>query len=221
MFRTPFSRKFSPLKMIAFAAGATALLVLPMQALGAHAASAHHDAHRAKAAPQTVSASDQGALLPDRVLDCTMGHLTNFDPTKDQTAADLRYDGFHSLRIYLPAIPPLKGPPPDVNDPPVPVNPRTRILADPDHISAQTSPVFERVVDQWPQHVELSAPTGGPMQIVYVLDGYDAATASANLFMMPAYELTHFDPAHMYRGTCHVTLDAAARAVDSDARAAR
>ena len=214
MFRKCFVPNVIIPTIIVCAAAASALATQPAVAATAHA-------HRATRHSQATSLSAPGPMLPDRLLDCSMGHLTNFDPSKDQTADELRYDGFHSLRMFLPAIPARQGPPPDVNDPPEPVNPRTRILADPDHISAQKAPGFERVVDQWPQHVELSAPTGGIMQIVYVLDAYDPVTGSANLFMMPAYELTHFDPAHMYRGACHVTTDAAARAVEAELHAHR
>ena len=145
-------------------------------------------------------------LLPERVLTCRMGHVTNFDAHREQTAAELTYDGFHAFALRLGVTPLRAGPPPDATEAPTPIAPRTRILADPDRIAPQVSPRFERVVDQWPQRVELSAPIAGRVKNALVITGYDPARGTANLFMMRAAELTQFDPHQMYQGTCTVAL---------------
>ncbi len=143
-------------------------------------------------------------MLPGRLLTCSVGHVTNFDPSREQTAADLRFDGFHQFSLFLPAIPVLKGAPPDASEDAPPVDPRTRIISDPDHISGQPSHSFGRIVDLWPDRVELSATIAGPLLNTIVITPIDPAHGTANLFMMRATELTHFDTTHIYQGICRV-----------------
>jgi hypothetical protein len=146
-------------------------------------------------------------MLPGRLLACSVGHVTNFDPSREQTAAELRFDGFHPFSLFLPAIRVLKGAPPDASEAAPPVDPRTRILSDPDHISGQPNPSFGRIVDLWPDRVELSATIAGPLLNTIVITPIDPVHGTANLFMMRATELTHFDATHIYQGICHVTVE--------------
>jgi hypothetical protein len=147
-------------------------------------------------------------VLPDRLLECSIGHVINFDPTHQQTAAELRYDGFHRLVIMLAQGPRLVGKPPEAIDDAPAVDPRTHIVADPDHITAQPDDRFGRIIDQWPNRVELSATIKGDLLNAIVLTPIDEASGMANLFMMRATELTHFDPAHIYQGTCRIRTGA-------------
>ncbi len=151
-------------------------------------------------------------MLPGRLLACSVGHVTNFDPSREQTAADLRFDGFHEFSLFLPAIPALKGAPPDASEAAPPVDPRTRIVSDPDHISGQPDRSFGRIVDLWPDRVELSATIAGPLLNTIVITPIDTMHGTANLFMMRATELTHFDATHIYQGICRVTVGETASA---------
>lgn len=142
--------------------------------------------------------------LPDRRLECSVGHVINFDPGHDQSTAELRYDGFHRLVLFLAQDQRLTGTPPDANEGAPKVDPRTRIIEDPDHISAQTGGRFGRLVDLWPERVELSTPIAGGLLNAIVLRPIDEKAGTVNLFMLRASELTHFDPAHIYQGTCRI-----------------
>ncbi len=153
-----------------------------------------------------AQAADEGVMLPDRLLECSVGHVINFDPSREQTAAELRYDAFHPLVILLAQGPQMVGRPPDALDAAPQVDPRTHIVADPDHITAQTSHRFGRLIDMWPRRVELSATIKGDLLNAIVLAPIDEAAGVANLFMMRATELTHFDPAHIYQGTCRIKV---------------
>lgn len=145
-------------------------------------------------------------LLPYRILTCRLGHITNFDPSREQKAGELQFDSFHEFALELPAIPRRTTPPPEAIDPPEPVDPRTRILRDPDHIAPQVKPVFDRVIDMWPERVELTGMIKDPLMNVIVLQPIDEAHRIASLFMLRASELTHFDDKQLYQGTCSVEL---------------
>ena len=153
------------------------------------------------------------AMLADRLLTCSIGHVINFDPHQDQTAAELRFDGFHDFSLFLPAIPALKGAPPDASEAAPAVNARTRIISDPDRISGQPDRSFGRVVDLWPDRVELSATIAGSLLNTIVISPIDTAQGAANLFMMRATELTHFDAKHIYQGHCRVIIQPAAEKI--------
>jgi hypothetical protein len=154
--------------------------------------------------------AEKSVMLPDRLLECSVGHVINFDPSHDQTAAELRYDGFHRLVIFLARNRKQVGRPPDATEDAPKVDPRTRLVADPDAISGQPGMAIGRLIDLWPERVELSTPIGGEMLNAIVLHPIDEAAGTLNLFMLRASELTHFDPAHIYQGTCHIKTGAAA-----------
>ncbi|WP_226015761.1 hypothetical protein [Novosphingobium sp. FKTRR1] len=145
-------------------------------------------------------------LLPHRILTCRLGHITNFDPSREQKASELKFDSTHAFALELPAIPRRTTPPPEAVDPPEKVDPRTRILSDPDHIAPQVKPVFDRVIDMWPDRVELTGMIRDPQMNVIVINPIDEAHGTANLFMLRASELTHFDEKALYQGTCAVEL---------------
>ena len=167
----------------------------------------------ALAAP--AAAADSGhaaapAMQPDRLLTCQIGHVINFDKSHEQSAAELRYDGFHEFALFLPAIPVQTGRPPDAIDEAPPVDPRTRIVRDPDHISAQPNEHFGRIIDWWPDRVELSTAIDGPLLNAIVLRPIDSEHGTANMFMMRASELTQWQEDHIYQGLCHVVTGPAA-----------
>ncbi len=172
-----------------------------------------------RAAAPAPDATEQPVLLPERLLDCSIGHVINFDPAHEQTADQLRYDTRHHFVVFLARHRRLVGVPPDPLDKAPKVDPRTRIIADPDHISAQPGPNFGRLIDQWPERVELSTPINADGLLnAIVLNPIDEAGATAWLFMLRATELTHFDPAHIYQGTCHILTGKAATEAEHAAR---
>jgi len=142
-------------------------------------------------------------VLPNRVFTCTMGHVTNFDAHKAQTPADLTFDSHHRLVFALPAGPARTGPAPDVNDPHEKVPMGARILEDPDAIAPQRKAAFDQVVDYWPKRVETMGMIDMHMRNAMVIEGL--SPDSANVFMLRASELTHFDPQHLYQGHCSVS----------------
>jgi hypothetical protein len=150
------------------------------------------------------------ARIPDRLLTCSIRHVTNFDPAKQQTSAELNYDSVHLLTLFLPSIAVRTKGPPEPYETPELVDPRTRVIADPDHIAPQKGGRFDRVIDYWPERAELSATISGELLNVIVINAYDPINQTANLFMTRATELTHFEPNHIYQGQCKVRIGASA-----------
>jgi hypothetical protein len=148
--------------------------------------------------------------LPERQLTCSVRHITNFDPEKLQTAGELQSDAVYPLTLVLPGIPVRSTPPPEPQDEPEPVDPRTRIIEDPGSIAPTKNGSFDRVIDYWPERTELSAVISGDLLNVIVINHYDPATQTANFFMTRASELTRFQRDHVYQGACKVRLVASA-----------
>lgn len=156
--------------------------------------------------PLAARAAASEPHLPDRLLTCSMRHIVNFDPSKEQTAAELRFDAVHDFLLRLPPIATRTGPPPEAFEAPEPVDPQTRIVADPDHIAPQPGQRFDRVVDYWPERVELASTIAGNLLNVIVVHPIDPAAGTANMFMTRASELTHFDGNFVFQGSCRVQI---------------
>jgi len=150
--------------------------------------------------------------LPDRMLTCSIRHITNFNPEKSQTAAELKFDSVHPFTLFLPGIVKRTTPPPEPFEKADPVDSRTRIIADPGKIAPQPRHRFERVVDMWPDRVELSSVISGKLLNVIVIHPIDMASGTANMFTTRATELTHFDAHHIYQGECKVLMTASSPA---------
>lgn len=150
------------------------------------------------------AAVSQSANLPERTLDCDLGHIVNFDPSRQQTASELRFDRMHKFKLQLASIPIRKAPPPDPIEAPEPVHPRTIILSDPDNIGQQVDPGFVRVADYWPERVELGGLVAHELMNVIVVSGFNSAAGTADMFLTQGSELTHIDPQRMYQGVCKV-----------------
>lgn len=153
----------------------------------------------------TAASAAGRAMLPDRLLHCTIGRMTNLDPSKNQTNADIVYDGHHAFDLFLPGIAVRTAPPPDPVYPPEPVDPRTRIAADPDGLAADVPAKFTRVVDYWPERVELSTTIAGSLANLIIVHPIDAAHHHAHLFMTRARDMSSYDLAHVYAGDCEVS----------------
>lgn len=152
------------------------------------------------------AASDKTARLPARVVTCLLGHATNFDPQKQQTQADITFDTHHRLSLYLPGIDARTAPPPDATEAAEPVDSRTRITEDPDGLTADAPGPFDRVVDLWPERVELARTTAtGAFKTLLVSD-YDPARGTARMFLGTAADITTYDLKRIYMGECTVAL---------------
>lgn len=147
-------------------------------------------------------------LLPARLFTCDIGHVVNFDASKRQTPADLRFDTRHRFVFALAGGPVRTAQPPEPGEKPEKVDPASRIIADPDRIAPQHRAQFDQVVDYWPDRIELMGMISGELRNAIVIESYDPVAGTANLFMLRASELTHFEQQHIYQGTCRVTAQA-------------
>lgn len=160
------------------------------------------DTSPVRAAPQ-----DAKPMLPPRLLECDLGRIANFAPDRDQPASEYVYDSRHSFKLFLPAIPARTGPPPSPLKPAEPVDPRTRIVSDPDGIAAGAdAKPFGRVVDMWPTRIELSTSLNDVVSNVIVVDQVDLRRSTAVLFMARANDAVTFDMKKLYYGKCNVVI---------------
>ncbi len=177
-----------------------------------------HAQGRAPQARKVGTASEASAtgrtMLPARVLDCHLGRITNFDPRKDQLPKDYTYEGDHVFRLFLPPVPQRTKEPPRSTQRPEPVDPKTRIVADPDGISvgAMKRP-FDRVVDYWPERVEMTTPLGAGDVNLIVLQKSEGQPGLTDIFMTKAKDAITFDIKGMYAGRCKTTIGDAALAL--------
>jgi len=100
-------------------------------------------------------------------------------------------------------------PPPDATDPAEPVNPKTGIVSDPDGIAANLAGPVNRVVDLWPERVELVLPMTTHQAKLLIINGIEPASGKAQLFMTDAKDLATFDMNRIYSGACNVTINPA------------
>jgi len=178
------------------------ILLLPVVLLGACAGSA-------TALPGAPAAAD---MLPARTLHCTVGRATNLDPGQWQTLGEVRHDGAHPFVLRLPAAPRHVGQPPDPGDAPAPVDPETRVMSDPRGIAADITYPLLRVVDLWPDRVEIAgrADAEGYMRVIIVSE-IDAAAGTANIFTTRARDAASLDLTQVYQGGCRIETAPPAR----------
>ncbi|TGX48702.1 hypothetical protein E5A73_20570 [Sphingomonas gei] len=159
-------------------------------------------------------ATSAAVMLPARLLECRLGRITNFDPSREQKPSEFKYEGSHPFVLFLPPIPVRTAEPPRSTLPPEPVDPRTRIVADPDGISAGAAGrPFERVVDYWPERVEMTTPAGGGAVNMIILQQSEAMPGLIDMFMTRATDAVTWDQAHLYSGQCKLAPNGAAPAL--------
>lgn len=146
------------------------------------------------------------AMLPERLIECTLGRITNFDPDKNQSVADFKFEGRHRFSLFLPAIPARTAPPPQSTEPPEPIHPDTRIVSDPDGLARGARLGFNRVVDDWPRRVEMTAPISDVAVNLIVVDQINEGRQTAGLFLTRANDAVTFDHQHLYSGQCKVRV---------------
>lgn len=160
-----------------------------------------------------VSSASAAAQLPARLFDCNLGRIANFDPNRDQPTSEYVYSSRHAFKFFLPSIAARTTPPPEATDPAEPVDPRTRILSDPDGIAREAlGRPFNRVVDLWPTRVEMTTQIDPLTVNVIVIDRVDLKRSTALVFMTKANDAVTFDLKHLYFGPCRFSTGGAATA---------
>lgn len=146
-------------------------------------------------------------MVPARLVNCTLGHVLNIDPAKEQSLADLKFDGAHRFSLLLPPVPQDHGPPPEPSADPEPVDPAVRVTEDPDGIAKGMLHPFYRVADRWPERVELVGRIAGETVVRFlVISEIDPAKGTANLFTTKARDAGSLDLQNVYQGGCKVTF---------------
>ncbi len=170
------------------------------------AAAAALTAGASAAAPDSHATT--AAMVPERQFECVLGRATNLDPHKLQTIADIRYEGAHQFALVLPPVPADRGPLPDPSADPEPVDPGVRILSDPDGLARDMTEFF-RVVDLWPDRVEMAGRIAGETSVrLIILSEIDPDKSTANLFMTRAADAASLDLNRVYQGSCKVIAQA-------------
>lgn len=146
------------------------------------------------------------AMLPARTLDCTLGRALNLDPSRNQSLDEIRYEGSYPFSLYLPSIPTRQTPPPDPDQDPEPVDPKTRILADPADLAKDRNAAFSRVVDMWPERVEIARPINPQLTRLIIISNIDTEKGVANLFMAQAADAASMDMNNVFQGSCRVKI---------------
>lgn len=168
------------------------------------------------AAPVTASAAvktEQPKMIPARLLACTLGRISNFDTQREQAPSEYEYSSRHKFSLFLPETPVRTSPPPEATAPPEPVDPRTRIVADPDGIANDAAAHrFDRVVDYWPERVEMTKPISNVAVKLIVIDGFDPNQSAVSMFLTSANDAVTFDLKNLYYGRCEVKLGDQAQA---------
>lgn len=143
-------------------------------------------------------------MLPGRLLTCVLGRATNLDPHREQKRSEVIYEGSHKFALYLPDVPVRTAPPPDATEPPEPVDARTRIVSDPDGLTRDVPRRFDRVIDVWPERVEMTTTIADPVVNLIIVSDIAADGTTANLFMTRAMDLATLDLQNVYSGPCSV-----------------
>lgn len=190
--------KFAALGVISVM-GVSALVWRPWTPVAAPA-----DAMGARSVPSADGATG-AAMLPARLLRCRLGRITNFTPSREQDPSEFVYDGEHAFALFLPSIAVRTKEPPRSTLPPEPVDPRTRIVADPDGISAGAAvKPFERVVDYWPDRVEMTTALEGGVVNLIILQKSQRKPGVVDMFMTRATDAVTWDQQHLYSGQCRI-----------------
>lgn len=141
----------------------------------------------------------------NRTFNCTLGHAIDIAANKPQIVGDVHYEGAFPFALFLPARPARYGALPSPTDDPEPVDPAVRILADPANLAADMNTPFSRVVDLWPERVEMIGQIPGTNLVRFiVISDVDLRKGTAQLFMTRAADAASLDLDNIYQGKCRV-----------------
>lgn len=151
-----------------------------------------------------TGAASFAEMLPARTLNCTLARALNLDPSRAQTRDEIQYEGSYPFSLHLPSIPKRQTPPPDPTAEPEPVDPATAITNDPAGLANDGKRAFDRVIDLWPNRVEMARAIGPALSRLIIISDIDTAKGSANLFMAPAADAASMDMSKVYIGSCRI-----------------
>ena len=117
---------------------------------------------------------------------------------------DIRYEGSYPFTLFLPATTRRVGPPPGATDVAEPVDPATRVIDDPAGLRRGVPDGFARVVDLWPDRVEMTQVIQAPLVHFIVINQIDTNQGTANLFMTTATDIAAMNLKTVYQGPCKV-----------------
>ena len=144
-------------------------------------------------------------MLPERTLHCTVGRATNLDAKQWQTVDQIHHEGAFPLSLRLPSAPRHVGPPPEPTADPEPVNPETRVTEDPSGITSDLAYPLYRVIDLWPERVEMVGRANGEdyMRLI-IISEIDPKSGTANVFTTRAKDAASLDLQQVYQGSCRI-----------------
>ncbi len=119
---------------------------------------------------------------------------------------EIKYEGSHNFTVFVPAAISRGAPAPDAADPTTAANPTTQVLSDPSGLRRGVPAGFERVVDLWPERVELTQTIKRPLAHFMVINQIDETTRTANLFMTTATDVAAMNLKTVYQGPCSYAL---------------
>lgn len=151
---------------------------------------------------------DAGTIVPARTFRCKLGLALNLDPTKAQRMDEIQYEGSHDFTVFIPAAVSRGRPATDSVDPTTAADPSTQVLADPSGLRRGVPAGFERMVDLWPERIELTQTIERPLAHFMVINQIDESTQTANLFMTTATDVAAMNLKTVYQGPCSYALGA-------------
>lgn len=143
-------------------------------------------------------------ILPGRQLSCTMHRVTNFVQDRDQSRADLALEGESALDLYIGPGPVRTGLPPEPDQPPEPTPPGTRVLRDTGGLLTGVPPTFSRVVDRWPQRVEIATDLPDDQFSLMILAPIDPVAGTATMLVTYVNMTLSYDPKRVWFGDCTI-----------------
>ncbi len=144
------------------------------------------------------------AAIPARTLQCVLGRGLNVKPGESQTIEEIGLEGRFEMDLFLPEAPRRTAPPPDAIEAPEPVNPATRVTRDSGNLLKDVPIGFDRVVDLWPERVEMVRAIAPMKSHLIMIDQVDPTERTARIYMTTASDALTFDLNRFYLGNCQV-----------------
>lgn len=158
--------------------------------------------------PLALSAAPAPTELPGRALSCTMRRVTNFDPSRTQTAAELVLAGESALDLYIGPGPVRTNLPPEPFEPQEPPPPGTRVLRDTGKLLAGVPARFTRVVDRWPDRVEIATDLSDSRFSLMIVAPIDPVAGTATLLVTYVDITMTYDAGRVWLGDCRIRAPA-------------
>lgn len=156
----------------------------------------------APAPATTAAASARAPMHPDRLLRCDMRRVTNVDTGRLQDYSELKFEGSHPLVLHLGPVIVRSGTPPEAFEAPESTSELTRVEADPDDLLADVPSKFSRVVDRWPERVEIATDVDGKQVHVMIVTPLDVTQQKFRLFMTFSSYSLGYNLGYVYLGDC-------------------